>query len=92
MIAEEKEIHRPGVGLCEVCEWDHEAGMPHNLETQFYRIQFWARFGRGPTWADACAHCGPQMRAMWKKWLSGFGVWSEPAEHQAVNAQEMRRA
>jgi hypothetical protein len=39
---------------------------------------FYAQYGRWPTWADAVAHCEPEMQAIWKEELIARRAWSEP--------------
>ena len=40
--------------------------------------------GRWPTWADAVAHCAPEMRAAWEKTLRELGQWSQPDAGQPI--------
>lgn len=55
----------PGVpdGTCPVCAVAHEADLPHDLYSLRYQYAFWGEHDRWPTWADAMAHCDPEMRA-----------------------------
>ena len=68
----------PAAHLCQVCAWEHDPLAPHNVQTIFYRAAFYGAVGRIPTWADAVAHCPPELAARWKEALTPMGHWSEP--------------
>jgi hypothetical protein len=60
-------------GNCEACGADHPSNMPHNPESLYYGMRFQMQYGRGPTWADACAHLPPKMVKDWKKVMKQMG-------------------
>lgn len=66
---------------CQVCGIEHDEKMPHILASLYYQYAFMAHQGRYPTWADACAHCDPKVRAGYRAALAGSGtLWTEPPE------------
>lgn len=65
-------------GKCPECAVKHEPDQPHNAQSLAYQYDFRARHGRWPTWADAIAHCSPEVQAAWKRALQEQGAWSEP--------------
>lgn len=72
----------PRPDVCQVCARDHRPDLPHDLGTLFYQVQFQGRFGRAPTWADAVAHCTPEMQAQWRAAIEARGAWTEPPAGQ----------
>lgn len=68
----------PKPGTCPICATEHEREMPHNAQSLYYQYRFYGIRGRWPTWADAVAHCGDQMRAHWERELRAREAWSEP--------------
>ena len=82
----------PPPGVCQQCAVDHAPTLPHNRDTLHY--QYWfrnreARAGRTerwPSWADAMAHCTPEVRDAWTFELALHGVivpdHEEPRDHQ----------
>ena len=68
-------------GTCAVCAVDHEEHLAHSLTSLFYGVRFKLKYGRDPTWADACAHLSEEQREMWKASMSDVGAaWSEPPD------------
>lgn len=67
----------PAPGKCQMCAVEHEPAQPHNAQSLYYQYAFYAEHGRWPTWADAIAHCAPDMQAFWKKALLDIGAWKE---------------
>ena len=65
-------------GTCAECATDHAPDQPHNCGSLFYQMQFHAKSGRWPVWADAVAHCAPAVRAAWETELRARGHWKEP--------------
>jgi hypothetical protein len=61
-----------------MCATAHEPELPHNQQSLFYGMRFRMEHGRDSTWADACAHCTPTMRANWKRELNEIGRWTQP--------------
>lgn len=72
----------PSKGLCPICAFDHEPANPHNNQSLYYQYRFYGIRGRWPTWADAVAHCAPDLRALWEEALREKGAWTEPAPEQ----------
>lgn len=68
----------PRPDVCQVCAVDHRPGDPHNAQSLYYQYQFYGRFGRWPTWADAVAHCMPTLQWLWRQGLEARGAWTEP--------------
>lgn len=73
-------------GTCPVCAKTHDPLMPHDAQSLHYQYKFRQKRGRWPTWKDALAHCGANMRTVWEAELKHRGVWTEPAttEEEAV--------
>lgn len=67
-------------GTCPVCAVVHAPDQPHNQQSLFYQMRFNGSWGRWPTWADAVAHCKPELAAAWKNQLEKGGHWSDPPE------------
>jgi hypothetical protein len=61
-------------GQCAECAVVHEPEMPHNQKSLFWQYSFREKHGRWPTWADALAHCAPEMREQWVTTLAEHGV------------------
>lgn len=59
----------PAPGKCQECAVEHDPAQPHNQQSFYYQFKFNAQHGRSPKWADAMAHCTPEMRALWIKHL-----------------------
>lgn len=66
-------LGKPPADVCQECATAHAPEMPHNLQSLAYQFRFHARMGGGPTWADAMAHCAPEVRAIWTKELERLG-------------------
>lgn len=64
----------PPADTCQECAVKHEPQMPHNQQSLFYQYSFRKKNDRWPTWADAMAHCAPEMRAQWTSMLAERGV------------------
>ena len=67
----------PALDACQVCATKHEPEQPHNRCSLYYQLSFREDNGRWPTWADAMAHCTPEMQEAWKKELIRRGLWEE---------------
>lgn len=65
----------PAADKCQFCATAHEPDMPHNRDSLYYQTCFESQIGRAPTWADAMAHCSPQMRARWTTILKEKKAW-----------------
>ena len=61
-------------GKCPECATAHEPELPHNQQSLFYQYNFYGKHSRWPTWADAMAHCTPEMKTIWIRELATFGV------------------
>lgn len=70
----------PAPGKCPICAAKHTEVEPHNAQSMPYQMAFYGQVGRWPTWADAMAHCTPQVQADWRRELEMRGQWSEPPE------------
>jgi hypothetical protein len=67
----------PPPDVCQECAVDHAHDQPHNAQSLYYQMRFHAEHGRHPTWADAVAHCAPEVRAAWEAELRRRGAWTE---------------
>lgn len=67
-------IAAPVPGTCPVCATKHERQEPHDLNSLYYRNQFYRRHRRFPTWADALRHCSELTRAVWTEKLKRAGI------------------
>jgi hypothetical protein len=68
----------PGPDVCPICAVKHETNQAHDCQSLYYQYRFYGVRHRWPTWADAVAHCTPELRAAWERELRKVGVWSEP--------------
>lgn len=59
---------------CQECAVQHEPSQPHNQQSLFYQYRFYGQHGRWPTWADAMAHCEPDVRRQWIEELAKHGI------------------
>lgn len=82
----------PPIAACPVCAMPHTPGEAHNADSQYYKLRFAILHGRPPSWADAIAHCTPQIRDKWTRELLLVGVWSEPAAGKQVIAEPQTEA
>lgn len=67
-------IGRTHPGTCPECAVKHEPHLPHNRDSLAYNYKFYDQHGRWPTWADAMAHCTPEVKAVWTEALEKAGV------------------
>lgn len=73
----------PPSNKCQVCAVAHEPHLFHDCQSLFYQYAFYGRHGRWPTWADASAHCSPEVIDALKDVLLSHAPklkWSEPEE------------
>jgi hypothetical protein len=49
-------------GVCSQCAVDHDPDILHDKNSLFYQYAFYAEHNRWPTWADAMAHCTPEVQ------------------------------
>lgn len=61
-------------GQCAECAVVHEPEQPHNQQSLFWQYSFREKHGRWPTWADAMAHCSPEVKQFWTEALAEHGV------------------
>lgn len=64
----------PAKGTCPECGVAHPAGAPHNRDSLYYQYKFMQQHDRWPTWADAMAHCSPEVKAKTIEVLKKHGV------------------
>lgn len=67
-------LGRTPPGTCPMCAVKHDPRMPHNRDSLTYQYKFYDENGRWPTWADAMAHCAPEVKAYWTEALQAIGV------------------
>lgn len=70
-------------GTCPVCAVAHDSSQAHNAQSMHYQYRFWGLRRRWPTWADAIAHCSPEIRKFWEDALRDAGHWTEPEDGSA---------
>lgn len=70
----------PKAHLCQVCAVDHDPLIPHNQQSMYYQMAFHAAQRRYPTWADAVAHCDPEIQEQWRVEIKKRNRWTEPPE------------
>ncbi len=68
--------------VCSQCAIDHEPQEPHNRDSLHYQYTFHGEHGRWPSWADAMAHCSPQVKSMWRLALAERGVIVEETPNE----------
>jgi len=68
----------PAPGKCPECSMAHEPGEPHNRWNLYSPVTFPQQHGRGPDWADAMAHCTPEVQQRWIEALTVVGVRVKP--------------
>jgi len=64
----------PKPDVCQECAGKHGPDEPHNKDSLYYQMQFWANNRRWPTWEDAIAHCEEGIKKMWREELTKLGV------------------
>jgi hypothetical protein len=67
----------PPSGVCQECAVDHPPEAPHNRDSLYYQMQFHAKQGRQPTWADAIAHMDEAARADIEAFIREQGAWKD---------------
>lgn len=80
-------IMPPLPGRCIACGVTHDPREPHNAQSMYYQYRFYGEHGRWPTWADAVAHCAPEMQAAWKAHPLMVKAWTVPADGAAPIAE-----
>jgi hypothetical protein len=61
-------------GTCPECAVAHDPQQPHDWQSLAYQYKYYDRHGRWPTWADAMAHCSPEVKALWRDALKEHGI------------------
>lgn len=74
----------PKRDVCPICAMDHKPTDPHNAQSMYYQYRFYGVRGRWPTWADAIAHCSPEVRDYWKQALREHNAWTEPEDGEPI--------
>jgi len=74
----------PPKDSCPICGVKHSPELPHNQESLYYKYRFYGVRGRWPTWADAIAHCSPEMQLLWYEELQEAGQWTEPEDGRPI--------
>jgi hypothetical protein len=64
----------PGQGKCRNCAVAHDDMDPHDATSFYYRFLFVNTHGRDATWADAMAHCEPEVQRAWTRYLNSIGI------------------
>lgn len=77
-------LHRPtpAPGQCPECHVFHEPELPHDQQSLFWQYHFRELHGRWPTWADALAHCTPEIRQLWIDELAERGIIVEQTKNE----------
>ena len=71
----------PPKDSCPVCARKHDPHLPHDATTMYHQYRFYGIRGRWPSWADAAAHCAPDVIEAWKQAMAMQGVkWTEPED------------
>jgi hypothetical protein len=61
-------------GTCERCAVAHNPLLFHDQRSLHWQYDFYGRIGRWPTWADAAAHCEPEVVAALADVLDDNGI------------------
>jgi hypothetical protein len=64
----------PRPDVCQACAVKHSPEQPHNQQSLYWQYWFHGKHQRWPTWADAMAHCEPDIRQFWVSELGKHGV------------------
>lgn len=64
----------PAAGLCAECGARHGPEAPHNAVSLYYQLEWLMRHGRAPTWADAAAHCPPEVQEAVRQTITEMGL------------------
>lgn len=66
------------MNVCPECGCVHHPNDAHSRYSDVYQLNFLVTHGRFPRWADAIAHCPPEIKAWWERELLGMRV--DPGE------------
>lgn len=64
----------PGSGKCRSCAVEHDDSQPHDATSLYYQVLFANTHGQSATWADAIAHCEPEVKKAWTECLNSIGI------------------
>jgi hypothetical protein len=68
------QIVPPAPDKCRICAVEHSPESPHDATSFYYRFAFANANKRSPTWADAMAHCEPEVQQMFTEHLNRIGI------------------
>lgn len=68
---------------CQFCAVKHDPSLPHNRDSLYYQTCFENQIGRAPTWADAMAHCDPEVQRKWTSLLKEKRAWKPMPDGEA---------
>lgn len=74
-------------GTCPECAVAHDPEAPHNQQSLAYQYKFYDKNGRWPSWADAMAHCSPEVKAATREILINNGI--DPGEEPEAREIEI---
>lgn len=81
IVSAEQDALMPEAGACPRCGNVHDESQPHNAVSPRYMEWFAESVEhrqRAPTWADAMAHCSPDVQAEWRGLLRQCGITVDP--------------
>lgn len=64
----------PPQGKCRSCAVEHDDKNPHDATSFYYQVLFANTHNRSATWADAMAHCEPEVKELWTEYLTSIGI------------------
>lgn len=68
------QILPPEPGKCRECAVEHGKMEAHDATSFYYQVWFANAYGRSATWADAIAHCEPEVQQEWKELFESIGI------------------
>lgn len=71
---EDIKVLPPRPRACKVCAARHAEDQPHECDSLYYKVMFYRRFRRFPTWEDAMSHCSEETKSAFREELSKRGV------------------
>jgi hypothetical protein len=67
-------LQPPTPDKCQCCAVAHPPEQAHDATSLFYAFWFQEHHGRSPTWNDAIAHCAPEVKTAWVRYLIEMGI------------------
>lgn len=68
----------PETGGCCVCGYDHKISHPHKPNSLYYKIRFYEKYDRYPTWADAIEHLSRSQKLLIKNYIiKNYNSWEK---------------